>query len=340
MHDFAACMLGALEAWMLNASPAMASLSTLVDTPEFTGMATAPYAAEDDGGRIKRKYARLQKAMGDYSLLAGSPLDAVDHYNTAVELGRAALDWTAAASAMEGYAAAKLLHAAVSNDAFVTNATSVFHDDKAWRSPKSHRSSVEESGGSGTPFGKGVGGSSSVRGSENGTEDSPQAISSTSTGAGEDITSPRKSPAAGVDTKDTAASSFGGGILGNDDSTPGEVKSQGQQLEEEKPNEGGGKEGDGTGDGINNTPQAPEESGIADKVDEVVDEISGLDDVFTGKQFWNALRRTDGLEEEVRALYEEAKTAIRKRGGLPLLVEADLRWARLLAGLHVRSVYF
>lgn len=30
MHDFAACLLAELERWMLNASPAMVDLSTLV----------------------------------------------------------------------------------------------------------------------------------------------------------------------------------------------------------------------------------------------------------------------------------------------------------------------
>lgn len=295
MHDFAACMLGALEGWMLNASPAMASLSTLVDTPEFTGMAAAPYAAEDDSGRIKRKYARLQKAMGDYSLLAGSPLDAVDHYNTAVELGRASLDWTAAAAAMEGYAAAKLLHAAVSNDAFVTNATSVFHDDKAWRSPTKRRSIEESSAGS---F------AGSVKGSENGEVTSPK--------EGEERGESLKLEK-GTSPKSPAALSGAGGTEGGGLSltTP-----EGSLL----PAEGG-----------SNTPRGVQGGPYEAEGD--------LLDAFDGKQFWAALRRTEGLEEEVKALYEDAKIAIKKRGGLPLLVEADLRWARLLAGLHV-SLFF
>ena len=32
--------------------------------------------------KTKKRYGRLQKAMGDYCLLAGSPLDAQDHYST------------------------------------------------------------------------------------------------------------------------------------------------------------------------------------------------------------------------------------------------------------------
>jgi hypothetical protein len=32
--------------------------------------------------KTKKRYGRLQKAMGDHCLLAGSPLDAQDHYST------------------------------------------------------------------------------------------------------------------------------------------------------------------------------------------------------------------------------------------------------------------
>ena len=35
--------------------------------------------------KTKKRYGRLQKAMGDYCLLAGSPLDAQDHYSTGVD---------------------------------------------------------------------------------------------------------------------------------------------------------------------------------------------------------------------------------------------------------------
>ena len=34
MCDFAACMLGELERWMLNASPAMVNLNTFADSSE------------------------------------------------------------------------------------------------------------------------------------------------------------------------------------------------------------------------------------------------------------------------------------------------------------------
>ena len=37
----------------------------------------------------KKRYGRLQKALADVSLLAGSAADAHDHYTTAAELSRA-----------------------------------------------------------------------------------------------------------------------------------------------------------------------------------------------------------------------------------------------------------
>ena len=56
----------------------------------------------------KRRYGRLQKAMGDVSLLAGSPTDAIEHYTTAIDLSKACGDvvWTGAAIA--GVASAKV----------------------------------------------------------------------------------------------------------------------------------------------------------------------------------------------------------------------------------------
>lgn len=291
MHDFAACVLASLESWMLTASPAMISLSTLTDTSEFTGVAIPPYSAEDDAGRTKRKYARLQKSMGDYSLLAGSPLDAVDHYNTAVELGRAGLDFTIAAAAIEGYAAAKLLHAAVSNDAFVMNAASVFRDESAWRSPRNS-----------------IGITNSSDAVTEGEIERKRTSSSSMTSARSPVESvPPRTP--------------------GEETASGEVTSTTTSLKEE----------------LRTTSSIPS-SGSIENVKEIENCATSAvsyppssqvtEQVFDGLQFWDALRRSTGLEEEIRGLVEEAKGFIRKRGGLPLLVEADLRWARLLAGLH------
>jgi len=67
-------------------------------------------------------------------------------------------------------------------------------------------------------------------------------------------------------------------------------------------------------------------------------EASRTSSAFGGAQFWAALRGVANLETEVRGLFTEAKTSIRRRGGMPLLVESDLQLARFLAGLHVSVV--
>ncbi|KAL4423746.1 hypothetical protein ABPG75_001047 [Micractinium tetrahymenae] len=141
MHDSAACLLAELERWMLNASPAMVDLSTLVDSPEFAGASGALEAMQtrlysDEELKTKKRYGLLQKAMGDHCLLAGSPLDAQDHYSTAVELGRTTQDWVYLAAALEGYAAAKVLAAAIGHGAFAINQSSVFNDEEQWRTPR------------------------------------------------------------------------------------------------------------------------------------------------------------------------------------------------------------
>jgi len=46
--------------------------------------------------------------LGDYSLLAGSPGDAMDHYQTAVDLGRASSDFIWAGASLEGLAHARV----------------------------------------------------------------------------------------------------------------------------------------------------------------------------------------------------------------------------------------
>jgi hypothetical protein len=40
----------------------------------------------------KKRWGRLQKSKGDWSLLVGSPKDAFEHYKSAMELSRAAGD--------------------------------------------------------------------------------------------------------------------------------------------------------------------------------------------------------------------------------------------------------
>jgi hypothetical protein len=129
MQDFAACFLAALEEWMLSAaSPSTAPMSTPLDPPEA-------FPNEEEATKTKRRYARAQKIMGDVALLAGSPLDAADHYTTAAELARVCMDHIWSASAMEGYLAAKLLHVTASNDCLVVEGSNPLQ--VAWDTLKS-----------------------------------------------------------------------------------------------------------------------------------------------------------------------------------------------------------
>jgi hypothetical protein len=57
----------------------------------------------------KRKLGRVQKTIGDYCLLAGSPLDANAHYSTAIELARLTGDVLWHAGAIEGHVCALVL---------------------------------------------------------------------------------------------------------------------------------------------------------------------------------------------------------------------------------------
>ncbi|DBA86334.1 TPA: hypothetical protein ACH3X2_005568 [Trebouxia sp. C0005] len=123
MCDFAACLLAELERWMLNASPAMIDLNSFADTSDYF---TAPTSAlEEVSKRLytdeelvrKKRYGRLQKALADISLLAGSPADAQDHYITAAELCRVSNDWLWTAAALQGLANAKVLEACLSTGA-------------------------------------------------------------------------------------------------------------------------------------------------------------------------------------------------------------------------------
>lgn len=57
----------------------------------------------------KRRLGRAQKTIGDYCLLAGSPVDANAHYSTAMELARLTGDFFWYAGAMEGSVCALLV---------------------------------------------------------------------------------------------------------------------------------------------------------------------------------------------------------------------------------------
>jgi hypothetical protein len=57
----------------------------------------------------KRRLGRVQKTIGDYCLLAGSPVDANAHYSTALELSRLTADYFWYAGALEGSVCALLV---------------------------------------------------------------------------------------------------------------------------------------------------------------------------------------------------------------------------------------
>ena len=62
----------------------------------------------------KRRLGRAQKTIGDYCLLAGSPVDANAHYSTALELSRLTGDYFWYAGALEGSVCALLVFSLLS----------------------------------------------------------------------------------------------------------------------------------------------------------------------------------------------------------------------------------
>lgn len=258
MHDFAASMLDFLEQKILTVSPKNISLNSYIDSADFLGSAlsSVAFATEDETQRTKRKYGRVQKAMGDYALLSGSPLDATEHYNTAVELSRASQDWVYVSAALEGIITAKLIHEATARDAFLPSEYSVFHNEEQWRAP------VPDS----------------------------------------EVLESKKSL-----TKRYSSS----------------------------PGENAGKPAEALDSGMSpKAPGEPEFSIVEEEPESPVDEGLDKDDPFSQGRFWNTLRSCETLHEEIAAILEDCKSAIRRRGALPLLVESELRYARLLAGLQ------
>jgi hypothetical protein len=202
--------------------------------------------------------------MGDYALLSGSPLDAAEHYSTAADLGRASQDWIFAAAALEGYLSAKLLHEAMSRNAFVPSEYSVFHNEEQWRTPPPDEEIIN---------------------SNKSSSQQEAALSPKS--------SRREVGTSSATDKDSAS-----------------AVSEGIDSDETK------------------------DSTLIMAIDE---EIFENNDPFSRKSFWNALRCCKDVIGEVDTILEESRSAIRKRGALGLMVESDLRYARLLAGLYVSS---
>eukprot|EP01018_Ginkgo_biloba_P039779 Gb_03735 [translate_table: standard] len=95
VQDLAASLLMEFEKWVLRAESAGTILKTPLDSQ-------ASLSSEEVIKAKKRRLGRAQKTIGDYCLLAGSPVDANAHYSTAIELARLTGDLFWHAGAIEG----------------------------------------------------------------------------------------------------------------------------------------------------------------------------------------------------------------------------------------------
>ncbi|CAA6672273.1 unnamed protein product [Spirodela intermedia] len=95
VQDLAASLLMEFEKWVLSAESAGTILKTPLDSQ-------ASLSSEEFIKAKKKRLGRAQKTIGDYCLLAGSPLDANAHYTTAIELARLTGDVFWHAGALEG----------------------------------------------------------------------------------------------------------------------------------------------------------------------------------------------------------------------------------------------
>ncbi|WOK96277.1 trafficking protein particle complex II-specific subunit [Canna indica] len=102
MQDLAASLLMQFEKWVLRAESSGTIVKTPLDSQSSLG-------SEEFIKAKKRKLARAQKTIGDFCLLAGSPVDANAHYSTAIELARLTGDVFWHAGALEGSVCAILL---------------------------------------------------------------------------------------------------------------------------------------------------------------------------------------------------------------------------------------
>ncbi|KAJ9184064.1 hypothetical protein P3X46_007845 [Hevea brasiliensis] len=119
MQDIAASLLMEFEKCVLQAESAGTILKTPLDSQ-------ASLSSEEVIKAKKRRLARAQKTIGDYCLLAGSPVDANAHYSTALELARLTADFFWYAGALEGTVCALLIDQLGQKDA-------VFEDEVRYR---------------------------------------------------------------------------------------------------------------------------------------------------------------------------------------------------------------
>ncbi|XP_062226092.1 trafficking protein particle complex II-specific subunit 120 homolog [Phragmites australis] len=95
IQDLAASLLMEFEKWILRAESTGTILKTPLDSQSSLGSDEVIKAK-------KRRLGRAQKIIGDYCLLAGSPVDANAHYTTSIELARLTGDVFWHAGALEG----------------------------------------------------------------------------------------------------------------------------------------------------------------------------------------------------------------------------------------------
>jgi hypothetical protein len=252
--------------------------------------------SETNEMKTKRRYVRLQKLFGDYSLLAGSPLDAQEHYSTAADLARTVGDLVYLSGALEGYAASLALHAATKHDGFGRDVNSVFNDEGRWRSATPHS-------------GSGGGGSSA----------------SPATGSGGKAKKKKKKKERSMDETGDGAAEVGSNAPPPTPPQSSPFASSQQRVE------GGGA---GGGDAPPSTPPVPDENDTHNSSDNEDDDDADLQlSEFKKPKLWDALTKS-GIETEIIALYNDSKAALRRRGTLPLLVESDLKLSTFLGSLH------
>eukprot|EP01117_Protostelium_nocturnum_P009475 TRINITY_DN3378_c0_g3_i2.p1 TRINITY_DN3378_c0_g3~~TRINITY_DN3378_c0_g3_i2.p1 ORF type:complete len:1080 (+),score=351.46 TRINITY_DN3378_c0_g3_i2:157-3396(+) len=101
VHDLIMTTLTEIDNWMVRSpQEGAAFISTL-----FDGTVSD---IESINKLKKRKVGRISKCKGDWSLIAGSPKDAIVHYNAAIEQTKVNNDWIWLGSAIEGLVAATL----------------------------------------------------------------------------------------------------------------------------------------------------------------------------------------------------------------------------------------
>ncbi|KAJ6406177.1 hypothetical protein OIU84_009826 [Salix udensis] len=100
--EIAASLLMEFEKYVFQAESSGTILKTPLDLQ-------ASLSSEEVIQAKKRRLGRAQKTIGDYCLLAGSPVDANAHYSTALELARLTTDYFWYAGALEGSICALLI---------------------------------------------------------------------------------------------------------------------------------------------------------------------------------------------------------------------------------------